>query len=149
MPGHVVHRRLDHIVCRRLAKTAHGHLAAFIGADRNRLVFHRVDFVRPYNGADRLGQLKRRAARIGAGIVQGANLYGLDDAVLVEGNVGIEYAVRAMGVAARHVGQAVLDKTHWNPQLAGKITHQDALLDAPLYTIAAAHVHILMQTNAV
>ena len=147
--GDLVDRGLDRIIGRRLAETAHRFLHRLVGRDRLRAVLHAFDPVGADDGADRLAQLKRRTAGIGAGIVQRLHLHRLDDAVIVEGDLDVENPVRAVGVAAAHIVQPVLDQAHRPAEPPRQMRHQHGLLDAALDAVAAADVDILMHAHAI
>ena len=83
-----------------------------------RVVLHALDPVGADDGADGLAQLERRAAGIGADVVERAHLHRLDDAVAVERDLDVEDALRTVHVAAAHVLQPVLDQPHGAAELA-------------------------------
>ncbi len=147
--GDLVDRGLDRIIGRRLAEAAHGFLHRLVGRHRLRAVLHALDLVRTDDGADRLAQLERRAAGIGAGIVQRADLHRLDDAVIVEGDIDVEDALGAVGVAAAHIVEPVLDQPHRPAEPPRQMRHQHGLLDAALDAVAAADIDVLMHAHAV
>src|SRR5436305_13921812 len=82
--GNFVDRGFDRVVGWSLAKTAHRFLYRLVSRHRLRAVLYALDFVRPNDGADRLAQLKRRASRICARIVQRLHFHRSDDPVIVE-----------------------------------------------------------------
>ncbi len=147
--GDLVDRGLDRVIGRRLAEAAHGFLHGLVGGHGLRPVLHAFDSVRADDGADRLAQLKRRTSGIGAGIVQRADLHRFDDAVIVEGDIDVENALRSVRIAAAHVLQPVFDQTHRPAQPPCQMRHQHGLLDAAFDAIAAADVDILMHADAV
>ncbi len=81
---------LDGKIGRRLAETAHGLLHGLVGGHRDGAVLHAADAIGPDDGADRLAELERRAAGIGAHIVEGAHFHGMDHAGIVEGDLDVE-----------------------------------------------------------
>ena len=116
-------RALDGVIGRRLSESAHCLLRGFVRGDRNRLILHAVDPVGADNGADRLAELERGAARIGADIVERAHLHRADEARIVERDLDVEIALGAVRI------------------------HQHGLLDAALDAIAAADIHVIVYAH--
>ena len=145
--GDLVDGALDRIVGRRLAERAHRLLHRLVGDHRNGLVLHALDLVRPDDGADRLAELKRRAPRIGAHVVERPHLHRADHALVVERHLDVEIALRPVHVAAAHVFQPVLDQPHRHAEPPRQIADQHRVLDAALDAVAAADVDVVVHPH--
>ena len=71
---HAIHGAFEREIGRRLAEAAHRFLRRLVGHHRDRLVADRADAIGTADRAHRLAELERRAAGIGADIVDGADL---------------------------------------------------------------------------
>ena len=147
--GNLVDRRFNCIVRRRLAETPHRLLRRLVRGDGNRAVLHAPDLVWSDDGADRLAELERRPPRIGADIVERPYFHGINDAVLVEGDLDVEDPVRPVRIAGAHVVQPILEQANGAAQHPRQVRDQNCLLDAALDTIAAADIDIEMHPDIV
>ncbi len=147
MLGDLLDRPLDGVIGRRLAECAHRLLRGFVRSDRDRLILHAVDPVGPDNGADRLAELERRAARIGADIVQRAHLHRADEARVVECDIDLEISLGAVSIPAAHVLQPVLDEAHRKAEPARQVAGQNRVLDAALDAVTTADIHVIVHAH--
>ncbi len=147
MVGDRLDHPLDREIGRRLAEGAHRLLHGLVGGDRDGAVLHAVDAIGPDDRADRLAELERRAARIGADIVERPHLHRADDAGIVEGGLDVEVALRPVGVAAAHVLEPILDQPHRDAEPAREVADQHGVLDAALDAIAAADVDVVVDAH--
>ena len=144
---HLVDGALDGVIGRRLAERAHRLLHRLVGDDRDRLVLHALDLVRPDDGADRLAELERRAPGVGADVVERAHLHRADHAVVVVRDLDVEQPLRPVHVAAAHVLQPVLDQPHRTAEPLREIADQHGVLDAALDAVAAADVDVVVHAH--
>ena len=147
--GDAVDAGLDGVVGGRLAEAAHRLLRRLVGRHGDGVIGDRADAVGADDGADRLAELQRRAARVGADVVERAHAHGMHEARAVECQLDVEHALRPVHVAAAHVLQPVLDQLHGPRQPAREIAREHRMLDAALDAVAAADVHVLMHAHAV
>ena len=119
-----VHGALDREIGRRLAEAAHRFLRRLVGGDGDARDIARCDPIGSDDGADRLAQLERRTPGIGADIVERAHLHRADHALVVERDLDVEHALRAVRVAAAHVFQPVLDEAHRHGRAASQDSPQ-------------------------
>ena len=143
----LVHAALEREIGRPLAEAAHRVIGGLVGHDRDGAVLHAFDLVGPDDGADRLAELERRAAGIGADILQRAHLHRAHDALVVERDFDIEQPLRPMRVAAAHVFQPVLDQPDRKTQPPRQIAAQHRVLDAALDAVAAADIDVVMHAH--
>ncbi len=149
MLGDALDGGLDGVVGGRLAEAAHRLLGRLVGGHRDGTVGDAGDAVGADDGADRLAQLERRAARIGADIVERAHAHRAHDAGLVERHLDVEAAVRPLGVARGHVLQAILHEPHRCAQPPRQETGEHRVLDAALDPVAAADVDVVMHPDCI
>src|SRR5215213_5721170 len=128
-----VHRALDRIVRRRLAECPHGLLHGLVGGDGHGAILNAPDSVRPDNGADGFTELKGRAPRIGADIVERGHLHRADNAGRIECEFNVKQPLRPMGVATRHVLQPVLYQAYRTIKPSAPRANEDRFFDSALY----------------
>ena len=147
MPGHLLERALDGVIGGRLAECAHCLLHRLVRRHRDGAVLHAPDAVRPDDRADGLAELEWRAPGVSADIVERAHLHRADHAGVIEGDLDIEVALGTVGVAGAHVLEPVLDQPHREAEPAGEVPDQHGVLDAALDSVAAAHVHVVVNAH--
>ena len=111
------------------------------------MILHAVDPVGPDNGADRLAELERGAARIAADIVERAHLHRADEARIVERDLDVEIALGAVCIPAAHVLKPILDEADREAEPARQVAGQHRMLDAALDAITAADIHVIVYAH--
>ena len=122
-------------------------MRGFVGHHRDGFVLHTLDAVRPDDGAHGLAQLQRRAARVGTDVVYRAHAHAAHHALAVKAQRYIKNAIGPLHIAAAHVLQTVFYQAHRATEFARQVGHQNGVLEATFYAVAAAYIDIKMHAH--
>jgi hypothetical protein len=73
----------------------------------------------------------------------------MNNSVIRERNLNVEYPFRPVRVARPHVLEPIFDETYWAAQSASEVRNEHRMFDATLDPVASANVHVLVNADAI